>query len=518
MSVLETLRTRKLIIPMLAIFIALLVQTSWVGDDAFITMRTADNFVHGYGLRWNVDERVQSYTNPLWMFLVAGVYFVSGNSHLTLMFLSILVSAVAVFLLLLKIPQNDFGLLLAFSILVLSKAFIDYSSSGLENPATHLLLLAFAILYLQTERPVSNPHIFVLSFLAGLAAFNRIDTILFYLPVLAFVLWQQRSRNTLYWMLAGFTPFILWELFSLIYYGFLFPNTYYAKLHAGVPTHDFIAQGLLYFLNSLGWNPITLTITISALVLTCIGQNSREKLLALGVLLYLGYIISIGGDFMSGRFFTAPLFMSVILLVRRVQDSSMLEKWIWISLVLLLGLLLAPIKAFADPLESSLTTLDTESGIADERVGYYRSTNLLFLSRELNLPPHPGADLASNHLGDGKLVILSTGIGMLGYYAGPRVHIIDLLGLADPLLARLPIKNAQKWRIGHFRRSTPDGYKETIESSENSITDPALAAYYDKLRLITRGDLWTTERWEAIWKMNTGQYDYLLDEYLKSQK
>src|SRR5262245_47147888 len=109
MSFIETLRVRKLIIPMLAIFITLLVQTSWVGDDAFITMRTADNFVHGYGLRWNVAERVQSYTNPLWLFLVAGVYFFSENSHLTLMFLSIFVSALAVFLLLLKIPQNNFG-------------------------------------------------------------------------------------------------------------------------------------------------------------------------------------------------------------------------------------------------------------------------------------------------------------------------------------------------------------------------------------------------------------------------
>ena len=55
MSLLETLRTRKLIIPMLVIFIALLVQTSWVEEDAFITLRISDNLIHGYGLRWNVD-------------------------------------------------------------------------------------------------------------------------------------------------------------------------------------------------------------------------------------------------------------------------------------------------------------------------------------------------------------------------------------------------------------------------------------------------------------------------------
>ena len=35
--------------------------------DALITFRVIDNFVHGYGLRWNIAERVQAYTNPLWM-------------------------------------------------------------------------------------------------------------------------------------------------------------------------------------------------------------------------------------------------------------------------------------------------------------------------------------------------------------------------------------------------------------------------------------------------------------------
>lgn len=512
MTILETLRARKLILPMLVIFIALLVQTSWVGDDAFITMRTADNFVHGYGLRWNVDERVQSFTNPLWMFLISGIYALSGHSHLTLMSLSIVVSAIAVFILLLKIPKNNFGLILVFGILTLSKAFVDYSSSGLENPATHLILLCFAILYLQEEKPIQNQRLFLLGLCAGLGAFNRMDAILFYLPALLSILWDQRDRKTVYWMLAGFTPFILWEIFSLVYYGFPFPNTYYAKLHAGIPAHDLAAQGVLYFINSLGWDPITLTITISALVLTFIGVNRKEKLLAFGILMYIAYVIAIGGDFMSGRFFTAPLFLGVVLLIRRVQDSAILEKWIWISLVVLLGYLLAPIKSFANPLESDLATFDTTSGVADERIGYYRYTNILLLSRDMNLPPQPGADIAASHPGEEKVIIHETGIGMLGYFAGPRVHIIDLLGLAEPFLGRLPTISKNDWRVGHFWREVPAGYEDTIMSGENKITDPNLAAYYDKLHLIVSGDLWTAERWEAIWKMNMGQYDHLLTQ------
>ena len=48
----------------------LLVRTAWLSDDAYITFRTVDNALNGYGLRWNVADRVQSYTHPLWMFVM----------------------------------------------------------------------------------------------------------------------------------------------------------------------------------------------------------------------------------------------------------------------------------------------------------------------------------------------------------------------------------------------------------------------------------------------------------------
>ena len=36
--------------------------TAWLTEDAFITFRTVDNFINGYGLTWNTGERVQAYT------------------------------------------------------------------------------------------------------------------------------------------------------------------------------------------------------------------------------------------------------------------------------------------------------------------------------------------------------------------------------------------------------------------------------------------------------------------------
>ena len=518
MTWLETLRSRKLIVLMLAIFIALLVQTSWVEEDAFITLRTADNFIHGYGLRWNIGERVQTFTNPLWMFVLAGAHTLIANPYITLILASVVASSLALFVLLVYIPQNNFGLLLAFSVLILSKSFVDFSTSGLENPATHLLAISFAALYFKAEKPLSDKNLFFLSLLAGLATFNRMDTLLFYLPALLVLLRSQFNKRTFLIMLAGFLPFMLWEIFSIIYYGFPVPNTYYAKMNTGVLLSEELTQGILYFFNSLGWDPITLTITFSALVLTFISKRKDETLIALGVLLYLGYIVYIGGDFMSGRFFSTPLILSVALLVRRAEDGSTLEKTIWISLILLLGLLLAPLKSFANPLESDLVTFDNTSGIADERYGYYRFSNLLLFSRHDNLTLHPFAEYGLQLNKEHPKVTVLSGIGMAGYFAGPKVHIVDELALGDPLLSHLKPSDPTEWDIAHFKRDIPNGYIETIDSGTNQITDQNLATYYDQLHLIVSGDLWTAARWEAIWKMNTGQYQYLLDAYGKAQQ
>jgi arabinofuranosyltransferase len=58
----------------------------------------------------------------------------------------------------------------------------------------------------------------------------------------------------------------------------------------------------------------------------------------------------------------------------------------------------------------------------------------------------------------------------------------------------------------------PPGYLETLQSGKNRFDNRRLGEYYEHLALITRGRLWDPARWEAIWKMNTGQYDNLKND------
>ncbi len=94
--------------------------------------------------------------------------------------------------------------------------------------------------------------------------------------------------------------------------------------------------------------------------------------------------------------------------------------------------------------------------------------------------------------------------GMMGYYAGPDVYIVDRIGLSDALLARLPISNIQDWRIGHFRRELPAGYKESLLTGTNQIVDPGIRALYGTISLIIRGPLLDRQRLVEIVTMNLG--------------
>ncbi len=104
------------------------------------------------------------------------------------------------------------------------------------------------------------------------------------------------------------------------------------------------------------------------------------------------------------------------------------------------------------------------------------------------------------------------GLGNAGLQWGPYTHLLDTCALADPLLARMPSVWNEDWRAGHFRRVIPTGYRESLQSGTNQLTDTWLAAYYDQIRLITRSaSLFSAARLKAIARMNEGKDDWLIN-------
>ena len=116
----------------LFVFVVICFRSAWMADDAYITLRTVDNFVNGHGLTWNVAERVQAYTHPLWMFLLTAFYVFTREAYFTTLVLSLVVSGLAAFFFATRLSNSLAAYLFALTGLTASKAYVDYSTSGLE--------------------------------------------------------------------------------------------------------------------------------------------------------------------------------------------------------------------------------------------------------------------------------------------------------------------------------------------------------------------------------------------------
>jgi arabinofuranosyltransferase len=503
-------KTRVFVVAGCVLFLLLLVRTAWLDDDAYITFRTIDNFLNGYGLRWNVANRVQAYTHPLWMFAATPFAALTGEAYYSSILLSLIVSVATMALLLTRIATSLPAGAFVISALVLSKAFVDYSTGGLENPLTHLLIVGFFIV--EASMASTRRRLLMLSGLAALLMLNRADIGLLVLPTLAVAAWRAGPRRIWLPVLVGMVPLIAWEAFSLIYYGFLVPNTAYSKLSHGVPRPEILYQGFLYLLDSIGNDPLTLLLILGAVISPLVGVRSVTA--PIGITLYLAYIVWVGGDFMGGRFLTAPFLASLIHLVRQGSPQFTIGWALATGLVWLTGVsaprpTIVSNSTYGSDIEPARVI--ASSGITDERRYYYPQSGLLTAQRGIPMPNHKWLHMGYEARARGPHVFETDAAGFIGYAAGPEVHFIDKYGLGDALMARLPAE--APWRIGHFVRAVPEGYRASIESRQNLIRDPGVRAYYDRLRIITEGPLWSGERLRTILRMNLGRYEHLIASY-----
>ena len=498
------------------VFLAVLVRTAWISDDGLISLRTVMNVTHGNGLTFNVGERVQTYTHPLWLALLTATYLVVGNIYYAAFALSILVS-LWVFRVAVSRAGSPWQAWLAAAALLSSRAFTDYSTSGLENPLVNLLLAAFVAVFLGGERTPAR-RLGTLWALASLVYLARPDTVLIVAPMLLLATFQARRAATVVRAVsAGLLPAAAWTGFAVLYYGFPFPNTAYAKLGMDISQAQLWKQGVIYVVDAFDRDPLTPVLILFAIAAAWLmgredaprGDRPAARALAAGVALYLLYIVSIGGDFMSGRFFAAPFFAAVLILTRMLEA----DRRTWIASVtacIVLGAVSARMPLMSDSRSDDRGV--KHGGIVDERVFYLKTNSLVFASMVKFQEP----DWNMRRPAGPNRVLNTCGLmGEGGLDWGPHYYLLDECALADPLLARLPSVFKEEWRPGHFRRVVPKGYRDSVVSGSNEITDPQLREFYGHLSRITRSNtLWSRERLWTVWRMNTGAYSRLINRDL----
>ena len=299
---------------LLTAFIILAVYNSFLCDDAFITFRYATNLVSSDGPVFNPGERVEGYTNFLWMIIMAAVIKLGMAPEVCSRIISILMAAGLIALFICSNASRYEGKLAVYlfpAFLSFSAPFFIWSTGGLETAAFAFFVFT-GILSLRTAGQKNDKrYSLVSSLLFVAAALSRPEGVMFItLAVLYFVILTVKRRISFQTTIIFIVPLLL--LYGLYfcwrwnYYGMLLPNTYYIK----DPGLHLLGYGLRYYLqfiiNSSLWLPLAL---VSYRLIWAKGKviGDFEKFLLVVIICYSLYVIYTGGDFMAGSRFLMPL-------------------------------------------------------------------------------------------------------------------------------------------------------------------------------------------------------------------
>ena len=400
-------------------------------DDAFISFRYARNLIEGHGLVFNPGERVEGYTNFLWLMLVVPALALGVDPVVMTTALGTLASVGLLAVVVRMSPRPDANpevVWLAPLLTAVSPPLLVWASGGLEAPLFALLITAALGLAVRASEDEGRGLSLASALLLGLATLTRPEgfgvSLVILVCLVALRRWQPREIAIWCgWFAALFLPWFVWRL---IYYSALLPNTFYAKVGA---TGAQVQRGVDYVLSYFDAGGYWLLLPIFGL-LFC---GRRRALLLIGsvTLALLGYVVLIGGDGLAMHRFVVPALPGLFLLLG-LGAAGLAERFAtrgWSrTVVVLLGLALCVRSAV--PLVSGDGALyveqDRSEGAAWKAMGLH-----------LREVAEPGASVA----------VLTA--GAIPWYS--RLTAIDLLGLTDSTIARSPVESLGSGQAGHER-------------------------------------------------------------------
>lgn len=489
---------RALLVAAAMTCLAVVTLDAWVCDDAYYSFRAAWNAVHGYAFAFNATERVQAFTNPLWTLALTATHFVTRLPLYTVS-LALSIGCTIALIGVLTRAMSTRAATVAVLLLASSKAFVDYATSGLENPLTHLLVALFAVQVLRSDpEGRSTPRICLL---AGLCLVCRLDALLLVGPATAVVLLRSPRATWLRAIGYGATPLILWEAFSLLYYGSLLPTSFWAKLGYTVDRDFALLNGIGYLAHNWRIDRVTQPVVLLGALAAVASLDSKRVALACGAALQIGYVVTTGADYMSGRFLSAPAVICVVLLATS-EWTRRRPVALGLGACAVIASLLSPQSPFrAGPTlgQDRFGGVD-DLGIADERRYYYADTGLFRPRSGRDLVPIRSPDPPPDGAVLTRAPCLDDGAAY-PFMLGPTAHGVGPFALTDLFLAHLP-PGAIHNRPGHIGRVIPPAYLESLERDENLLTDPVLRSLYDDVQLVVRGPLLGPGRLGAIWRLH----------------
>ncbi|MFH2003070.1 MAG: hypothetical protein ABIK28_25610 [Planctomycetota bacterium] len=438
-----------LLVPFIAIslfvlFILLLPNLA-LQDDAYITFRYSQNLVRGFGPVYNPGTPVEGYTNFLWMIIMAGVIKLNADPEYYARLFGI-ISGAGLILLCWSygakfLKHRPLLTAIAPLLLVSIPGFVTESVEGLETSFFAFLLLGSLMTAVRDhERNRLVPWHAVLFALASMT--RPEGTMVFALAMACLLIhgWMNHGVR-LGFMLRSFAvyalifvPYFLWRL---SYYGYPFPNTFYAKTGGGAAQ---ALRGLDYigsFIGEFCWVPLPLALLI---VLPRLKRDLALFLCTVVTVVYMVYVALVGGDFKPTYRFLIPvaalaclIYQAAVAEVCAFLERRKPETARWCAPVFLILSLLIGMHVYLG---------------SDELRKKYQKQKLTVQQAMPDFTSRARAigKWVREHAGPGDQLAISTA-GAIAYFSD--IPVIDMLGLNDLHIARSKPENFGSGMAGH---------------------------------------------------------------------
>ena len=285
-------------------------------DDAYISYRYGKNLMEGKGLVYNQGEYVEGYTNFLWTIITAPFTQIkSVDVSIFSSTLGLLLSMVNILLVALIARQFSdklagylkYLILLPALFLALDDSIAFWAIGGMEFPMYTLFILGIVYNYFKLNE--HKKHLTYLIIFLMLCTLSRPEGNMIIVVTLAHMfLFRKRIHN---FSRSIFTIIGAYALFCTAYYGFkylfygqLIPNTFYAKGVTDISMN--LVLGTKYLALCIGTR-IYIFIFILFIPFKKAFADQKLSYLLSFVLIYIIYLVVVGGDWMIANRFFVPI-------------------------------------------------------------------------------------------------------------------------------------------------------------------------------------------------------------------
>lgn len=281
-------------------------------DDAMISMRYAQQISLEHGPVWNEGERVQGYTNFLWMMYMTIPHLLKFGLYRSGLFVQVsnMIINVTIFAIVWRSTRKRSSIPIATTavlLLVVSLPFTYWALAGFETSLQALFVTLALITFFQQEtsaRSDNSKSTFISFVLIGISYLIRPDSlvllfVVILIQLIRFLQYRRIEILPLIGMVICISLIISLHVFQLKYYGDILPNTFYLKMTEGARSDAF------FYL--LRMSPDSLFFLFIAIIINAVIMRTRQWIEIASIpISYIIYIFLTGGDvFGFSRYFVS---------------------------------------------------------------------------------------------------------------------------------------------------------------------------------------------------------------------